>query len=106
MERIVLSGVVPILMTPVLEHDEIGWGDLCREGDFLISHGIWAFGFGVGRGVFRLTDAERDDALDVVVQHTAGRAHVIANVLAGSTAAAVRRGGAAGGGGHAPHTPP
>jgi len=91
MERILLSGVVPILMTPVLENDEIGWDDLCREVDFLISHGIRAFGFGFGSEVFRLTDAERDDALDVVVQHTAGRAHVIANVVAGSTAAAVRR---------------
>ena len=86
-----LSGVVPILTTPVLEDDEIGWDDLCREVDFLISQGIRAFGFGFGSEVFRLTDAERDDALDVVVQHTAGRAYVIANVLAGSTVAAVRR---------------
>lgn len=91
MERIPLSGVVPILMTPVLEDDEIGWDDLCREVDFLIGHGIRTFGFGFGSEVFRLTDSERDDALDVVVQHTARRAHVIANVLAGSTAAAVRR---------------
>jgi 4-hydroxy-tetrahydrodipicolinate synthase len=95
MERILLSGVVPILMTPVLEDDQIGWDDLCHEVDFLIAHGIRAYGFGFGSEVFRLTDAERDAALDLVVQHTAGRAYVIANVLAGSTAAAVHRAEAA-----------
>jgi 4-hydroxy-tetrahydrodipicolinate synthase len=95
MERILLSGVVPILMTPVLEDDRIGGEDLCREVDFLIALGIRAYGFGFGSEVFRLTDAERDAALDLVVQHTAGRAHVIANVLAGSTAAAIQRAEAA-----------
>lgn len=90
-----LSGVVPVLMTPVLETDELGWDDLCREVDFLLGHGIRAYAFGFGSEVFRLTDAERDAALDVVVRRTAGRAAVIANVLAGSTAAAVQRAEAA-----------
>jgi dihydrodipicolinate synthase/N-acetylneuraminate lyase len=90
-----LSGIVPILMTPVLDDDEIGWDDLCREVDFLIEQGIGAYGFGFGSEVFRLTDDERDAALEVVVQHTAGRAQVVANVVAGSTAAAIKRADAA-----------
>jgi 4-hydroxy-tetrahydrodipicolinate synthase len=91
MEPLLLSGVVPILMTPVLENDQLGWDDLRREVDFLLAHGTAAYSFGFGSEVFRLTDAERDAALDVVVERTAGRAHVIASVLAGSTAAAVQR---------------
>jgi dihydrodipicolinate synthase/N-acetylneuraminate lyase len=90
-----LHGVVPILMTPVLEDGEIAWDDLRREVDFLIAQGVSAYGFGFGSEVFRLTEAERDAALEVVVQQTAGRAHVIANVLAGSTLAAVERADAA-----------
>jgi 2-keto-3-deoxy-L-arabinonate dehydratase len=91
MEPVLLSGIVPILMTPVLENDQLGWDDLRREVDFLLAHGTAAYSFGFGSEIFRLTDAERDAALDVVVERTAGRAHVIASVLAGSTAAAVQR---------------
>jgi 2-keto-3-deoxy-L-arabinonate dehydratase len=82
-------------MTPVHEDGAIAWDDLRREVDFLIAQGVSAYGFGFGSEVFRLTEAERDVALEVVVRHTSGRAHVIANVLAGSTLAAVERAGAA-----------
>ena len=82
-------------MTPVREDDEVAWDDLRREVDFLIGEGVAAFGFGFGSEVFRLTEAERDAALEVVVGHTTGRAIVIASVLAGSTAAAVERADAA-----------
>jgi 2-keto-3-deoxy-L-arabinonate dehydratase len=95
MECSSLEGVVPILMTPVLENGELAWDDLQREVEFLIGEGVAAFGFGFGSEVFRLTEAERDTALEVVVRQTAGRALVIANVLAGSTAAAVARAEAA-----------
>jgi dihydrodipicolinate synthase/N-acetylneuraminate lyase len=95
MARLSLHGVVPILMTPVLEDGAIAWDDLRREVDFLIAHGVLAYGFGFGSEVFRLTEAERDAALEVVVRQTAGRAHVIANVLAGSTPAALERAEAA-----------
>ena len=78
-------------MTPVREDDEVAWDDLRREVDFLIAEGVAAYGFGFGSEVFRLTEAERDAALEVVVGHTAGRAIVIASVLAGSTSAAVER---------------
>jgi 2-keto-3-deoxy-L-arabinonate dehydratase len=90
-----LRGVVPILMTPVLEDGEIAWDDLRREVEFLVAQGVSAYGFGFGSEVFRLTEAERDAALEVVVRQTDGRAHVIANVLAGSTPAAVERADAA-----------
>jgi 2-keto-3-deoxy-L-arabinonate dehydratase len=90
-----LEGVVPILMTPVLDGGEIAWSDLEREVDFLLGQGVAAYGFGFGSEVFRLTEAERDTALEVVVRQTAGRASVIANVLAGSTPAAVERAEAA-----------
>ena len=78
-------------MTPVREDDDLAWDDLRREVDFLIGRGVGAYGFGFGSEVLRLTEAERDAALEVVVGHTAGRAIVIASVLAGSTAAAVDR---------------
>src|SRR5262245_20532465 len=78
-------------MTPVLENGELAWDDLRREVDFLVGEGVSAYGFGFGSEVFRLTEAERDAALDVVVKHTGERAHVIANVQAGSTPAAVER---------------
>jgi dihydrodipicolinate synthase/N-acetylneuraminate lyase len=91
MEPVVLEGVVPILMTPVLENDQLGWDDLRQQVDFLLAHGTAAYSFGFGSEVLRLTEAERDAALDVVVERTDGRAHVIASVLAGSTAAAVQR---------------
>jgi 2-keto-3-deoxy-L-arabinonate dehydratase len=95
MTRLALHGVVPILMTPVLEDGAIAWDDLRREVDFLITRGVSAYGFGFGSEVFRLTEAERDVALGVVVSQTAGRALVIANVLAGSTPAALERAEAA-----------
>jgi 2-keto-3-deoxy-L-arabinonate dehydratase len=95
MTRPSLQGVVPILMTPVLEDGAIAWEDLEREVEFLIAHGVAAYGFGFGSEVFRLTEAERDAALEVVVRQTTGRAHVIANVLAGSTPAAIERAAAA-----------
>jgi 2-keto-3-deoxy-L-arabinonate dehydratase len=82
-------------MTPVFEDGAIAWDDLRREVEFLIAEGVSAYGFGFGSEVFRLTEAERDEALEVVVRHTSGRAHVIANVLAGSTLAAVERADAA-----------
>lgn len=90
-----LHGVVPILMTPVLEDGEIAWDDLRREVEFLIAQGVSAYGFGFGSEVFRLTEAELDAALEIVVRQTAGRAQVIANVQAGSTRAAVERAHAA-----------
>jgi dihydrodipicolinate synthase/N-acetylneuraminate lyase len=95
MTRLSLQGVVPILMTPVLEDGEIAWDDLQREVEFLIARDVTAYGFGFGSEVFRFTEAERDAALEVVVRQTTGRAHVIANVLAGSTRAAVERADAA-----------
>jgi 2-keto-3-deoxy-L-arabinonate dehydratase len=95
MPSVSLRGVVPILMTPVFEDGAIAWDDLRREVEFLIAEGVSAYGFGFGSEVFRLTEAERDEALDVVVRHTTGRAHVIASVLAGSTLAAVDRADAA-----------
>jgi dihydrodipicolinate synthase/N-acetylneuraminate lyase len=95
MIRLALHGVVPILLTPVLEDGAIAWDDLRREVDFLIARGVSAYGFGFGSEVFRLTEAERDVALGVVVTQTAGRALVIANVLAGSTPAALERAEAA-----------
>jgi 2-keto-3-deoxy-L-arabinonate dehydratase len=88
-----LSGVVPILVTPVLEDGQLAEDELCREVDFLVERDIAAFGFGFGSEPFRFTEDERDRELEIVARHTNGRAQLIAQVLAGSTSAAIDRAG-------------
>jgi len=90
-EPTLLSGVVPILVVPVARDDAVLWDDLAREVEFLAGVGVPAVSFGFGSEVFRLTEAERDEALAVAVSAAGGRVGVIAHVLAGSTAAAIDR---------------
>ena len=86
-----LSGIVPILMTPVLEDEGLDIDSMRRQVEFLLGVGITALGFGFASEGLRSTDAENDAALRVVVDQVGGRALTFAHVTAGSTAAAIER---------------
>src|SRR4051794_12183400 len=91
MLNVVLSGVVPILVTPFLEDDEVDHAGLRRQVSFLVEEGVQAIAFGFGSEIFRLDEDERDEALATVVDEADGRLPVVGNGLAGSTRAGVAR---------------
>jgi 4-hydroxy-tetrahydrodipicolinate synthase len=82
-----VAGVVPILLTPVGENGVLAEDDLCNEVDHVLAAGVTTLGFGYASEPYRLSQAERERALQVVVEHTARRAGVVAHLQAGSTAA-------------------
>jgi 4-hydroxy-tetrahydrodipicolinate synthase len=82
-----LAGVVPILLMPTDEADEFDEQGLRRQVGHVLDAGVAAFGFGYASEPFRFTDREREHALRVVVEQTAGRALVLAHLPASSTVA-------------------
>lgn len=86
-----LSGVVPILSMPFDERERIDEDGLRAVAEFAVRAGARAVGFGFGSEIDRLTDAERERAIQVVAPVVQGRVPLIAATGAGSTAAAVQR---------------
>ena len=86
-----LSGIVPILMTPVLEDESLDSDSMRRQVEFVLGYGVTALGFGFASEGLRSTEAENDAALSVVVDQVGSRALTFAHVPAGSTAAAIQR---------------
>lgn len=86
-----LRGVIPVLVMPFTESEEVDHDSLSRQVDFLIGSGLDACAFGFGSEIQRLTERELDAAVSAIVTEAAGRLSVIANVAAASVVAAVER---------------
>jgi len=83
----VFEGVFSVLPTPFAPSGEIDPASLKRVIDVFIADGVNGLtALGVTSEVARLTDAERDRALDTVLTHVDGRVPVVA----GSTADGLR----------------
>ena len=85
-----LLGVVPILVTPFDERGTIDEPSLRNEVDFAIDAGVHGLGIALGSEVFKLTEAERDQVLRIVIGQTRGRVPVVMNTGAAATDLAVR----------------
>jgi 4-hydroxy-tetrahydrodipicolinate synthase len=78
-----LGGVFSVLPTPFSASGDVDPDSLRRVIDLFLSGGVDGFtALGVTSEVARLTDAERDQVLDVVVSHVAGRVPVVAGTTA------------------------
>lgn len=86
-----LHGVVPVLVTPFTESEEVDHSALGRQVEHLGAAGFATCAFGFGSEIQRLTDRELDAAVASAVAAAAGVVSVIANVGAASAAAAVER---------------
>jgi dihydrodipicolinate synthase/N-acetylneuraminate lyase len=90
-----IQGIIPILSMPFHHDDSIDSESLVRQAEFLIGTGVDGIGFGFGSEIYRLTDAERDDALATVAGAVGGRVPIVAATGTNSTRSAVLRGQAA-----------
>jgi 4-hydroxy-tetrahydrodipicolinate synthase len=84
-----LYGVVPILVTPFDEGGAIDEPSLRREVDYAIDAGVHGLGIALGSEVFKLTEAERDRVLTIVISQARGRVPVVMNTGAAATDLAV-----------------
>ena len=80
-----MKGVFPILYTPFGDDGRVDWDDLAAEAEWLVAAGVDGLGLAIGSEVFKLTDAERDRALKVVVEQVSGRADVVMHAGAPGT---------------------
>src|SRR5258707_15796542 len=78
-----LGGVFSVPPTPFSASGDVDPDSLRRVIDLFLSGGVnGVTALGVTSEVARLTDAERDQVLDVVVSHVAGRVPVVAGTTA------------------------
>lgn len=80
-----LSGVLPIVHTPLKSDDSIDFETLRREVDWAFSVGADGLGTGMVSEVLRLTYGERIALTERLVEFAAGRGPVFAAVVAEST---------------------
>jgi dihydrodipicolinate synthase/N-acetylneuraminate lyase len=85
-----LQGVLPVVSTPFTEDDKIDAAILQREVDWLYDQGVDGVVMGMVSEILRLTDAERDELVSLVVEANRGRGPVVASVGAESIAQALR----------------
>jgi 4-hydroxy-tetrahydrodipicolinate synthase len=79
----VFDGVFSVLPTPFGPSGEVDSASLQRVVDVFIADGVNGFtALGVTSEVARLTDAERDAVLDMVVTHVNGRVPIVAGTTA------------------------
>ena len=84
-----LYGIVPILVTPFDSDGAIDETSLRNEVDFAIDAGVHGLGIALGSEVYKLTEAERDRVLTIVVDQTRDRVPVVMNTGAAATDLAV-----------------
>ena len=96
-------GIIPAVMVPFTDQDEIDTAALRHNVAFLLEHGVHGLVVNGTMGeAGSLTLAERAHVLETVMAEAAGRVPVSAGVSAGSTAAATEHArAAADGGAHA-----
>ncbi len=80
-----MTGVYPILQTPLDAELRIDDEDLRREVDWAIGCGVDGFGIALASEIYKFTESERDTLLKTVVEQTNGRAKVVMNTTSACT---------------------
>lgn len=75
----VLRGVYPILVTPFDEHENVDEDSLRNLVDFIIDCGVHGLGIALGSEIQKLTEAEREQVIRVVVDQCRGRVPIVVN---------------------------
>ena len=83
-----MRGVFPILLTPFDEHERIDEDSLRGEVEFVIGAGVHGVGLALGSEILKLTEAEREQLVRVVVDQVRGRVPIVVNTGAQSSFAA------------------
>ncbi len=78
-----LEGVYSVLPTPFFDDGSLDHDSMRRVIDLFVENGVSGLtALGVTGEVARLTDRERDEVLNTVVEHVKGRVHVVAGTTA------------------------
>lgn len=85
-----ITGVLPVLQLPYHDDETIDWDSLRREVDFVFSNGAHGIVAAMVTEVLRLTDAERDELAERMVEYGGDRGPVILSVGAESAWQAAR----------------
>ncbi len=83
-------GLFPILAMPFDENGNVDEDDLRKEVEFCISTGADGLGLAMASEMPKLSEDERNSAAKIVVEQSSGRAKVVINTSATSTALAIR----------------
>ena len=84
-----MRGVYPILITPFHDDGRIDEASLRRLIDFNLEAGVHGLGVALGSEIFKLSEAERDQVIQIVVAQVNGRVPVVINTGAPGTDLAV-----------------
>lgn len=84
-----MRGVYPILITPFYDDGRIDEVSLRRLIDFNLEAGVHGLGVALGSEIFKLSEAERDQVIRIVVDQVNGRVPVVINTGAPGTDLAV-----------------
>jgi 4-hydroxy-tetrahydrodipicolinate synthase len=79
MQTNTMRGVVPILVTPFDEHSQIDQESLRALVEFNLGAGVHGLGVALGSEIFKLSEAERDQVIRIVVDQVRGRVPVVIN---------------------------
>jgi len=85
-----ITGVVPILITPFDSQGRIDSDSLQSLIDFNINSGVHGIGVANGSEIFKLNESERELVTKIVIDHVAGRVPVIINTGAHGTSLAIQ----------------
>lgn len=80
-----MQGVYPILVTPFTDDGRIDEASLRRLIDFNLGAGVHGLGVALGSEIFKLSEAERDQVIQIVVDQVQGRVPVVINTGAPGT---------------------
>ena len=86
----IITGVVPILITPFDSQGRIDSDSLQSLIDFNINSGVHGIGVANGSEIFKLNESERELVTKIVIDHVAGRVPVIINTGAHGTSLAIQ----------------
>ena len=86
----IITGVVPILITPFDSQGRIDSDSLQSLIDFNINSGVHGIGVANGSEIFKLNESERELVTKIVIEHVAGRVPVIINTGAHGTSLAIQ----------------
>ena len=80
-----MKGVFPILSTPFDSEDNIVFEDVQSEVDYAVKAGVNGIAIALASEIYKLTDHERYELLEKVVEYSGGRIKVCMNTTAEST---------------------
>jgi 4-hydroxy-tetrahydrodipicolinate synthase len=84
-----ITGVIPILSMPFDARGRIDVEDLAAQVEWMVGAGVHGVGIAMASEVFKLTEAERDEVLRVVVAQARHRVKVVMNTGAEGTDVAI-----------------